>query len=159
MGVKDLLKLLSAQAPNALEDIEFSHLFGRKIAVDAMVSLYQFLIAMQVMEKATGTTTSLVDKYGNPTSHLQGLFYRSIKMLSYGIKPIFVFDGKPPEIKADELNKRSLKKEEAERGILLAIEEGDTERINKLSKRTTKVTPEIIEEAKKAFEVNGHPCG
>jgi flap endonuclease-1 len=29
-----------------------------------------------------------------------GLFYRTIRMAENGIKPMYVFDGKPPELKA-----------------------------------------------------------
>ena len=48
------------------------------------------------------------------SSHLQGMFYRTIRMISNGIKPVFVFDGKPPELKSDELEKRRVKRDEAE---------------------------------------------
>lgn len=33
-------------------------------------------------------------------SHLMGLFYRTIRIVENGIKPAYVFDGKPPELKA-----------------------------------------------------------
>lgn len=33
-------------------------------------------------------------------SHLMGFFYRTIRMVENGIKPAYVFDGKPPELKA-----------------------------------------------------------
>ena len=29
-----------------------------------------------------------------------GFFYRTIRMVENGIKPMYVFDGKPPEMKA-----------------------------------------------------------
>ena len=38
-------------------------------------------------------------------SHLQGMFYRTIRMLESGMKPIYVFDGAPPEAKRDELSR------------------------------------------------------
>jgi flap endonuclease-1 len=34
------------------------------------------------------------------TSHLMGLFYRTLRMIDNGLKPVYVFDGKPPELKA-----------------------------------------------------------
>jgi hypothetical protein len=37
-------------------------------------------------------------------SHIQGMFNRTIRMLSAGIKPLFVFDGKPPQMKGDEVD-------------------------------------------------------
>lgn len=33
-------------------------------------------------------------------SHLQGMFNRTIKLLEFGVKPVYVFDGKPPEMKS-----------------------------------------------------------
>lgn len=29
-----------------------------------------------------------------------GLFYRTIRIVENGIKPVYVFDGKPPELKS-----------------------------------------------------------
>lgn len=31
--------------------------------------------------------------------HLMGIFYRTIRMAENGIKPVYVFDGKPPDLK------------------------------------------------------------
>ena len=33
-------------------------------------------------------------------SHLMGFFYRTIRMAENGIKPAYIFDGKPPELKS-----------------------------------------------------------
>ena len=53
-----------------------------------------------------------------------GLFYRTIRMLDNGIKPVYVFDGKPPEMKGGELNKRAEKREEASKQLALATDAG-----------------------------------
>lgn len=37
-------------------------------------------------------------------SHLMGMFYRTIRMMDNGIKPVYVFDGKPPEMKSGEVS-------------------------------------------------------
>ena len=80
------------------------------------MTIYQFIIATQQYTKhkqadAVGggfenTVTELKDTDGNPTAHLLGLFHRTILLLENGIKPIWVFDGKPPELKKGELKKR-----------------------------------------------------
>jgi len=36
-------------------------------------------------------------------SHLMGMFYRTIRMIENGIKPVYVFDGKPPDMKSGEV--------------------------------------------------------
>lgn len=33
-----------------------------------------------------------------------GMFYRTIRMLEHGIKPVYVFDGKPPQLKSAEVS-------------------------------------------------------
>merc|ERR1719166_707218 len=102
MGIKGLSKVISDQADGALREQKFSSYFGRKIAIDASMTLYQFLIAI----RQDGPGGQLTDEHGNPTSHLNGLFYRTIRMMENGIKPVYVFDGKPPEMKGGELEKR-----------------------------------------------------
>ena len=47
----------------------------------------------------------LTDASGETTSHLMGTFYRTIRMVDNGIKPVYVFDGKPPTMKSGELEK------------------------------------------------------
>ena len=41
-------------------------------------------------------------------SHLMGMFYRTIRMIENGIKPVYVFDGKPPDMKSGEVCKTLL---------------------------------------------------
>lgn len=36
------------------------------------------------------------------------MFYRTIRMLENGIKPVYVFDGKPPQLKSSEVSLGSL---------------------------------------------------
>jgi len=152
MGIHGLTKLLGDNAPACIKEDEIKNYFGRKIAIDASMSLYQFLIAVRP-DGATGLT----DEGGETTSHLQGLFHRTIRMMSHGIKPCFVFDGKPPELKSAELAKRKEKREEAEEGQKLAEETGDQETLNKLAKRTVKVTPKHNEDAKRLLRLLGVP--
>lgn len=56
-----------------------------------------------------------------------------------GIKPVYVFEGKPPELKLAQLKQRRERREDATEGLAAAKEAGDTEAIEKYSKRTTKV--------------------
>lgn len=54
-----------------------------------------------------------------------GTFYRTIRLVEHGMKPIYVFDGKPPNLKAGELDKRKEKREEAEKALAKAQEQGN----------------------------------
>ena|SRR6266567_4350568 len=94
MGIKGLTALLSQHAPNAIKEHEMKTLFGRKVAIDASMSIYQFLIAVRQKDGEM-----LQNDVGETTSHLMGFFYRTIRIVENGIKPAYVFDGKPPEMK------------------------------------------------------------
>eukprot|EP01125_Pyxidicula_operculata_P018621 TRINITY_DN6628_c0_g1_i2.p1 TRINITY_DN6628_c0_g1~~TRINITY_DN6628_c0_g1_i2.p1 ORF type:complete len:403 (+),score=103.78 TRINITY_DN6628_c0_g1_i2:169-1209(+) len=100
---------------------------------------------------------NLTNEHGETTSHLQGMFYRTIRMMGNGLKPVFVFDGAPPDLKSAEIARRKQKKKEAEEGRDKALDEGDLETAKKLNKRAVKVTPEINEEAKKLLRLMGVP--
>ncbi|CAN6469607.1 unnamed protein product [Victoria cruziana] len=108
MGIKGLAKLLSDNAPKAMKQRKLESYFGCKIAIDASMSIYQFLIVVG----RTGTET-LTNEAGDVTSHLQGMFWRTIRLLEAGLKPIYVFDGTPPYLKKQELVKRFSRRQDA----------------------------------------------
>lgn len=104
--------------------------------------LYQFLIAV----RADGAQLTSID--GETTSHLMGTFYRTIRLLEKGIKPVYVFDGKPPDLKGGELAKRAERREEAQKALDKATEAGDAAEMEKYNRRLVKVTKEHNQEAK-----------
>ena len=55
-------------------------------------------------------------------------------MMENGIKPVWVFDGKPPDMKSDELEKRRERREKAEEELKAAVESGDMERQRVMAK-------------------------
>ncbi|XP_073106808.1 flap endonuclease 1 isoform X2 [Elaeis guineensis] len=152
MGIKGLTKLLADNAPRAMKEQKFESYFGRKIAIDASMSIYQFLIVVG----RTGMET-LTNDAGEVTSHLQGMFNRTIRLLEAGIKPVYVFDGQPPDLKKQELAKRFSKREDATKDLSTAIEAGDKEGIEKFSKRTVKVTKQHNEDCKRLLRLMGVP--
>ncbi|KAK9884016.1 hypothetical protein WA026_004951 [Henosepilachna vigintioctopunctata] len=113
--------------------------------------LYQFLIAV----RSEGAQLTSVD--GETTSHLMGMFYRTIRLLESGIKPVYVFDGKPPEMKSGELGKRAEKRAEAQKALDKATEAGDTAEVDKFTRRLVKVTKQHGEEAKELLALMGVP--
>lgn len=113
--------------------------------------LYQFLIAVR-SEGAQLTSTD-----GETTSHLMGTFYRTIRLIENGIKPVYVFDGKPPQMKSGELSKRNERREEAQKALEKATEAGETADIEKFNRRLVKVTKQHAEEAKNLLALMGVP--
>ncbi len=101
MGIKGLNQLLSDHAPGCMKEQKFENFFGRKIVVDASMHIYQYMAVVGRIGDQL-----LTDEAGQVTSHLQGMFNRTAKMLEHGIKPAYVFDGKPPQLKLDQLEQR-----------------------------------------------------
>ena len=133
-------------------EITFEELSGKIIAVDTSQMLYQFLSSIRQPDG-----TPLMDSQGRVTSHLVGIFSRISNLLGKGIKPCFVFDGKPPEIKHRELAERKERKKEAEEKLEEAREEEDEEAALKYAKQSTRLNDEMINEAKKLLEAMGLP--
>jgi flap endonuclease-1 len=157
MGIHRLMTLLREKAPGAIKEIDLKKLTGYKVACDASMSIYQFLISTQGVNKSFGLQ-ELSDKEGNLTGHLLGMFNRSIMMLENGIRPIWVFDGKPPEMKQDLLEQRKEKKKVAEEKLDKAKEDGDDEAVKKYAGQTIRITKTMIEDAKNLVRLLGLPC-
>ena len=134
------------------KEIEIKDLKEKVIAIDAFNTLYQFLTTIRQQDG-----TPLMDSNGKITSHLSGLFYRNINLLQEGLKPVYVFDGKPPELKQAELERRKEAKRMAEQKYETAKSSEDTKGMGKYAGRFVKITDEIIEESKKLLEAMGIP--
>ncbi|XP_048139925.1 flap endonuclease 1 isoform X1 [Rhodamnia argentea] len=152
MGIKGLTKLLADNAPKAMKEQKFESYFGRKISIDASMSIYQFLIVV-----GRSGTEMLTNEAGEVTSHLQGMFNRTIRLLEAGIKPVYVFDGQPPDLKKQELAKRYSKRAGATEDLEEIKEIGSKEDIEKFSKRTVKVTKQHNEDCKRLLRLMGVP--
>ena len=59
MGIHGLTKLIADKAPGAIKEHKMDSYFGRKIAVDASMSIYQFLIAVRQGEQGQLLATDL----------------------------------------------------------------------------------------------------
>lgn len=144
--------MIKEHSPGAFKEFTLKNLFGRKVAIDASMCLYQFLISVR---QADGQ--QLTNEDGETTSHLLGMFYRTIRLVENGIKPVYVFDGKPPVLKGGELEKRMLRKEEALKQIENLKETGTADELMKYEKRTVRASREQNDEAKKLLELMGIP--
>jgi flap endonuclease-1 len=125
---------------------------SKVIAVDAYNTIYQFL---SIIRGPDGMLLS--DSQGRVTSHLSGLFYRSINFLSLGIKPVFVFDGKSPSLKAAEIERRKQIKKEATIKYEKALAEGNMEDVRKYAQQTTSMQDGMVDDAKHLLELFGIP--
>jgi len=131
------------------QEISFDDLKGKVIAVDAFNTLYQFLTTIRQPDG-----TPLMDSKGRITSCLSGLFYRTTNLMSKGIKLIFVFDGKAPELKEATHVARAAVKEEA----VARFETAETaEERAKYASRISYLTKDMIDESKELLDALGIP--
>lgn len=134
------------------EKVELEQLSGWKLAVDAYNTLYQFLA---IIRGASGE--HLMDSRGRVTSHLSGLFYRTVNLMELGMKLVYVFDGKPPELKATEIERRSEQRREAQVQYARAMRAGDLQSARKYAEASTTLRRDMVADAKALLEAMGIP--
>ncbi|KDN41688.1 putative DNA repair endonuclease rad2 [Tilletiaria anomala UBC 951] len=153
MGIKGLTGLLSDEAPDCIKEHDIKTYFGRKVAIDASMSLYQFLIAVRQQDGQ-----QLMSESGETTSHLMGFFYRTLRMIDHGIKPMYVFDGQPPDLKKKVLEARFGKREEAREEQEDEKDVADAERMDQLARRQVRPTRQHNAEVRELLKLMGIPC-
>ncbi|HUI23730.1 MAG TPA: flap endonuclease-1 [Nitrososphaerales archaeon] len=134
------------------ERIQLEDISGWKLAVDAYNTLYQFLAIIRGMDGG-----HLKDSQGRVTSHISGLFYRNINLLELGIKLVYVFDGRPPELKMEEIRRRSEQRREARDQYLRALQSGDMVQARKYAEASTVLRRDMVADAKKLLDAMGIP--
>ena len=79
MGIKEINKFLVNNIKNGIKKRHLSYYRGKIVAIDVSIFLYRIL-------------------YRNKDKHIEGFLNLISKLRKFKIKPIFVFDGKPPSI-------------------------------------------------------------
>jgi flap endonuclease-1 len=133
--------------------IGLADLRGKQLAVDANGELYQFLALIRLPDG-----TPLKDSQGRITSHLSGLFYRTTRLIAdFGLRLVFVFDGRPPVEKATEIVRRRAVRDRYEAEAAEARRAGDLARAYSKSTMTSRLTTEMIASAKQLLQLMGLP--
>lgn len=147
MGIKNLLKFLS-NYDGILKEINDNNFNKQKVAIDISIILYKVIIAIR------NTGADLTNKKGDIVSHILGLFNKTIYLLKKNIIPIYVFDGKAPELKSKVIQERKdIKKKAWEK--LESIKD-EKEKI-KYFKRTVSISWKQLEECKELLKLMGIP--
>lgn len=143
VNFKDLIP----KTPIKLEDLS-----GKTIAIDAYNAIYQFL---SIIRQPDGTP--LKDSTGKITSHLSGLFYRTSNLVEMGLKPIYVFDGESPALKAAEIERRKQVKVQAVASYEKAAASGDTAKMRTYAQAATTMKDYMLDDSMKLLELMGLP--
>jgi flap endonuclease-1 len=135
------------------DTIALDALRGQTLAVDGNGELYQFLALIRLRDG-----TPLQDSKGRTTSHLSGLFYRTTRLMSeHALKLVFVFDGTPPARKAQEIAKRRAGRKRYEDERAAALARGDLARAYSKATMTSRLTREMVAEARELLRLMGVP--
>jgi flap endonuclease-1 len=147
MGIKNLLKFLS-EYTDIVKEKEHSDYYGKKIAIDISILMYQVVIAIR------NSGSDLINNKGKITSHILGLFNKTINFLEKGIIPIFVFDGKPPQLKQKIIDARKQVRKKALEKLVDAQNESDK---IKYLKRSVWISREQTEQCRELLRLMGIP--
>jgi flap endonuclease-1 len=121
-------------------------------AVDAHNALYQFLT---IIRQPDGTP--LMDRRGRVTSHLSGILFRTANFLEKGIRPVYVYDGKPPEFKRETIEERRSMRAEAGARWQAALERGDLAEAYKQARSSARIDDEVIRTSQDLLTLLGLP--
>jgi flap endonuclease-1 len=147
MGIRHLNRYLRTNCTKkSIKKVHLKSLDGKTVVIDASIYLYKFL----------GDNALMENMY---------LFTSILK--SYNIKPIFIFDGKPPPEKYELLKMRRLEKKEAEqkyRSLEASINENNIEpdekkeikiEMEQLKKQFIRLREDDIKKVKNLFDAYG----
>lgn len=133
------------------KEISFQDLSGRIVGIDGYNVSYQFLA--RIRNKRTGKL--LQDNKGRITSHLTGILYRVSHFVKLGIKPVFIWDGKPPKLKRKTIMKRKITREKAKKKWIKALELGEDPMT--YAQSSSKLTLKMVEETIQLLGYMGIP--
>ena len=124
-------------------EVTLEELRGKTVAIDAYNAIYQFL---SIIRQPDGTP--LKDSRGRITSHLSGLLNRNANLIEMGVKPAYVFDGIPSEMKKDTILERHERREKAQVDWQASMEKGDKEKAFSKATQSSRITNEIVESSR-----------
>jgi len=126
---------------------------GATVAVDAHHWLFRYMsVQVRYMDESYYTTS---DSHEVP--NLIGMLRGLPTLLDAGITPVFVFDGAPEELKADEIAKRRATKDAAKEKMETAREAGNVEDARRYKAQSQSLTPVIHDTSRRLLELLGIP--
>ena len=102
MGVEGLYKFINLNCPEIYFNISIRDIRKRSCIIDGMQHIYTQLIYMRSKNK------EIYSEKGKNISHIHGLINSLTYYLRNKLIPIFIFDGKSPEIKRKKIEERKI---------------------------------------------------
>ena len=146
MGIKGLTQLIKKHSPDSIIHEPLYKMKGKRLAIDTSIFLYKSL--MNVRSKGD----YLKNSQGKIVSHIQGLYYKTNQLLTFGITPIYIFDGKPPQEKNDCIKARVKKAEECKEKTETT---DNLQEKQNLEKGSIRIKKEYIDDLKHIFSLMG----
>ena len=146
MGIKGLTQLLKKHTPDSFEHTKLYTLSGKKVAIDASLFIYKSLMTYRK------NNDFIKNNDGKNISHILGILNKTTSYLSNSITPIYIFDGAPPIEKANVINNRKIKANEALEKVNSGNDDIDIEKYNKQSIR---LTSDIVNDVKNLLNFLG----
>jgi flap endonuclease-1 len=147
MGIKCLLKFIN-EFPELIKTVDRNSLKNNKIAIDISILIYRIIISVR------NSGADFTNQKGEVTSHILGLFNKTIELLSIGIIPVYVFDGKPPSIKYKTIEGRKQVRKKALEKMEQAVTEEDK---IKYFKRSSQISKEQWDQCRDLLDMMGIP--
>ncbi len=136
MGVPGLARFFSS----CIKEKSYTDYEYKTLAVDVTYQIYKYVM----IQRSKGY--DLTNKDGEMVTHIKGIFEFTLKCLKNKIIPLYVFDGKPPELKKETLIERKNIKMEA------------LKKLESLSDSDEELTKEYIDTFKKSFILKESHC-
>lgn len=147
MGIKCLLKFIN-EMPELILNVDNSRYKFKRIAIDISILIYRIIISVR------NSGADYTNQKGEITSHILGLFNKTVELLGNEIIPVYVFDGKPPDIKNKTIENRKQIRKKALEKLETAITEQDK---IKYLKRSSTISKEQWEQCKELLIMMGIP--
>jgi len=135
------------------EQTSLKALKGASFAIDASIEIHQFLALVRKRDGSLFT-----DSHGRVTSHLIGLLTRTSRLMAdFDMKPVFVFDGKPNQLKRRTIEMRREARKKAEVEYVEAVSKKDYAKAWSKAVMTGRVTGSVLDDSKRLLTLMGIP--
>jgi flap endonuclease-1 len=147
MGIKNFFRFLNIHCPECIKYIPKKELENKVIGIDANFWVYQIMASLKA------NNICIYNEKGDDITHLYGLYTRIVSILRMFITPIFVFDGKPPDLKRNTILKRKSEKKKA--SLILSSQNNsfNSSEKKKLIYSSVHVSKKEIDDCKKLLDI------